>query len=141
MMQNLPDGFPPMLAVPIMVSGLDDEHETKLMLLENGDFSTSQIYQWVDELRSKGWFETDFDPLNALVGSISSLSTATKKEDGASYLWKRLLESLVDDESDFKHRIAALDTEAKTTNNDLHRLASYKAEASYPWNMVDDNFP
>ena len=140
MMQNLPDGFPPTLAIPIMVSGLD-EHETKLMLLETGDFSTSQIDRWVDELRSKGWFEADSDPLNALFGSMATLSTATKKEDGASYLWKCLFESLVDDESDFKHRIAALDTEAKTTNNDLHGLASYEAEASYPWNMVDGNFP
>lgn len=135
-MGDLPEGFPPVLAISILTSG-QSEDEVRQYLVEENFYPQTQIDKWLKELRSKGWFEESSSDshTDALSSAFDNLNTNTnnkEKIDGVTYLWSQLLHELEHDESDFKHRVAAFDSVLKQSA-DISWLGSSEAKDIFPF--------
>ena len=153
LLSKIPEGMPSAFAIAILTNGYSKE-EAFVLLMETGDFSKEQVYQWISALIFAGYFDaeipqtlerynsrvgekavspSELDDVNPPVVPLDDTST-----DG-SQLWMMLLKELRSDENDFKHRIMIVDQAVKKISMrslDLHGLSKSPADRFIPFSAV-----
>lgn len=144
--RDLPEGFPKVIALNILVSGLSESEVRQIFVDDDDQFPPSKVDGWLAELRAKDWFpSSSTDNVGVLTREFNAVSADSKEKigkEGGSYLWEELMRELSQDESDFKHRIAVFDTLVKQGMADLSWIGTCEAKEVFPFNEeINVNYP